>query len=321
MIECRPFRNDDPPAIAEIWGAQPPSRGLMQPMTAAAFEHIVLAKPHFDRHGLLIAIDQGRPVGLAHAGFGPTADGSSLDRSRGIVCLLMSAPLANQDEIAGELLRCAEEYLRSKGAVESFAGCCEGVNPFYLGIYGGCGSPGILATDATALRAFAAAGYRPAQRRCVFQRDLVAFRVPVDRQLIDLKRKLQLDFQTDDAPVNWWDAALFSHVERIHSSLAPRGGTPVWATASFWDIEPLASTWGVHALGLLAMKIHDAAAGANPSIVATQILAESLRMVQSQGITLAEVQTLEDDQPMIEIFKRLGFTEVASGVSLRKSFV
>lgn len=292
----------------------------MQPMTPAAFEHIVLSKPHFDRHGLLIAIDNGKPVGLAHAGFGPNAGGSAMDCSRGIVCLLMSAPHANQDEIASELLRCAEDYLRSKGAVESFAGCCEGVNPFYLGIYGGCGSPGILATDTTALRAFQAAGYEPVQRRCVFQRDLVAFRVPVDRQLIDLKRKLQLDFQTDDLAANWWDAAMFSHVERIHSSLAARGGTPVWASASFWDIEPLASTWGVHAIGLLAMKIHDAASAANPAIVATQILAESLRMVQSQGITVAEAQTLEDDQPLIEIFKRLGFTEVASGISLRKPF-
>ena len=36
VYNFRPFRNTDPPRIAEIWRDQPPQRGLMQPVTAGA---------------------------------------------------------------------------------------------------------------------------------------------------------------------------------------------------------------------------------------------------------------------------------------------
>src|SRR6185369_5804215 len=103
-------------------------------------ECFTLAKPYFDREGLLLAFDAGRPVGLAHAGFASSVDGRSLDLTTGVLCTLGVAPSHRRQGIGSELLRRAEEYLRSKGAREILAGPRAGANPFTFGLYGGADS-------------------------------------------------------------------------------------------------------------------------------------------------------------------------------------
>ena len=103
--------------------------------------------------------------------------------------------------------------MQTHGAREVFGGCVDGWNPFYLGLYGGSGSPGVLTTDRVALQAFESAGYQAEQQRTIQQRELVGFRPPVDRTLIELKRKLQLMIGVDGAATTWWHDRLFAHVE------------------------------------------------------------------------------------------------------------
>jgi predicted N-acetyltransferase YhbS len=316
MIEYRPFRNCDPPAITEIWASQPPCRGILQTMTPAILDQLVLSKPYFDRHGLLVATEEGRAVGLVHAGFGPTVERTALDPRRGILGPLFVVPHPQRAAIAGELLRLGEDYLRSRGAREVFGGGCEGVNPFYLGLYGGAGSPGILNSDTLALEAFSAAGYEVGERCRVFQRDLAGFRAPVDRQSVELKRKLVSELSPAPDPANWWEACLFAYAERIRGTVAPRGAQPV-GVADFWDLEPLASSWGVHAVGLLRMSVNHVNTF-DAQAVATHVLAESLRALQAQGVTRAEVQASSGNGPLSDICQRLGFQEVAEGISFRK---
>ena len=79
MMRLRPYRNDDPPALAEIWRSQPSARRLFQPMTAVMFDELVLCKPYFDRLGLIVAELGGKAVGFAHAAFGCSEDGTSLN--------------------------------------------------------------------------------------------------------------------------------------------------------------------------------------------------------------------------------------------------
>ncbi len=55
MTYFRPFRNSDPPLLADVWRSQPSQRGLMQPMSAALLEQLVLSKPVFEREGLIVA--------------------------------------------------------------------------------------------------------------------------------------------------------------------------------------------------------------------------------------------------------------------------
>ena len=47
----------------------------MQPMSIAVLERYVLSKPTFDPQGLIVATDEDKLVGFAHAGFGPDEQG------------------------------------------------------------------------------------------------------------------------------------------------------------------------------------------------------------------------------------------------------
>ncbi len=111
MIEYRPFRNLDPPALCEIWRNHPPVRALFQPMTPVVLEDTVLSKPFFDREGLIVATDDQRPVGFVHAGFGPNAAGTALDPPIGATCMLMVSHHDQRTDIAEQLLRHSEAYL------------------------------------------------------------------------------------------------------------------------------------------------------------------------------------------------------------------
>jgi hypothetical protein len=65
VIRYRPFRNTDPPHLAEVWRAQPPLRALMQPMSVAILDRLILSKPYFDRQGLIVAVEDEQPIGAS----------------------------------------------------------------------------------------------------------------------------------------------------------------------------------------------------------------------------------------------------------------
>ena len=83
MIDYRPFRNTDPPALCEIWRSHAPLRAFFQPLTPPMLETTVLSRPFFDREGLIVAVEDGEPIGFVHAGFGRDQEGNSLDTSIG----------------------------------------------------------------------------------------------------------------------------------------------------------------------------------------------------------------------------------------------
>ena len=188
MIEYRPFRNLDPPALCEIWRNHPPVRALFQPMTSVVLEDTVLSKPFFDREGLIVATDDQRPVGFVHAGFGPNAAGTALDPPIGATCMLMvvaSRPSGGHCRAAAQTQRSvspAHGRAVAVSAVEWHA-----VAPFYNGLYGGCSVPGILESDLRWSRLYRAAGYAERSRRLILQRSLAGFRPVVDRQQIQYR--------------------------------------------------------------------------------------------------------------------------------------
>ena len=96
VYQFRPFRNTDPPHLAEIWRNQPPQRGVMQPMSAGAVRAIrvleaVLRSGRIDRR----ARDDNVPVGFVHAGFGPNDEQNGVATEMGTTYLLMLAADAN----------------------------------------------------------------------------------------------------------------------------------------------------------------------------------------------------------------------------------
>jgi GNAT superfamily N-acetyltransferase len=316
LIRYRPFENWDPPALAEIWRTQPPLKGRMQAVTPPLLEQYVLAKPWFDRHGLIVACEGARPVGFVHAGFGANDTQSSLDREEGTTCLLLVAPHEQRPQIAMELLAASEDYLRKGGAKQLYAGSQFPLNPFYLGLYGSSDLPGVLATDLAFCELLQAAGYKRLVRRQLFNRPLANFRAPIDRKQMQVRRRFGVAPPLDRLPDNWWEACVWAHHEWTRFDLVlPAGGEPL-ISAIFWDIDPLARSWGMQSVGLVRL---DDTPEAREEGLTTYLLAEVLRQYQTAGYTQFEAQAPTEDKSLPEIFKQLGLTAYDEGALWVKS--
>src|SRR5439155_4982661 len=90
----------------------------------------------------------------------------------GVLCLIGVKPSHQRQGIGAELLKRSEQYLRDRGAAILTAGGHWPNNPFYMGLYGGCESPGFLLSDRLAEPFFLKQGYTLDKKILVLQRKL-----------------------------------------------------------------------------------------------------------------------------------------------------
>jgi ribosomal protein S18 acetylase RimI-like enzyme len=314
LVQFRPFRNTDPPQLAEVWRSQTAQRGLMQPMSVVVLERFVFSKPIFDRHGLIVAVEGDKVVGFVHAGFGPTPDQSTLSTELGVTCALMLRA-ETDPAVAAELFARSEQYLRSRGCKVLFGGGNYPLSPFYYGLYGGSEFSGVLDSDARLQSAFREHGYQEARRSQVLQRDLAMFRPVVDRQQMQIRRHTTFETTADPPTTTWWEACIFEPFDRTQFLLRPRdGGAPV-ATVNFWTMETMAGAWGVHAVGLVGLQV---TAPRQRQGLAKYLLGEAFRHLHNQGFAMAEVHVAGDNAAALALFGNLGFERADQSVLYRK---
>lgn len=315
MIVYRPFRNSDPPGLAEIWRTQPPERGLAQPMSASLIEAHVLAKPYFERQSLIVAEQGSELVGFVHAAFGPNAAGTGINTQVGVTCLVMVRASHQRQGIGGQLLEHSERYLCSHGARTLFAGGISPNHGFYLGLYGGSGLPGVLASAPRAQSLFRSHGYRELKQICVLHRELANFRPVIDRTHVQIRRRTHMQVEHDPRPATWWEACTEGAFERTRFTLHSRDEQNLMASATFWDIQPLSQSWGVLTAGLSHLHV---APALRRQGLASFLLGEAFRSLAQQGYALVEAQLPADNPALLALFNRLGFVQVDIGFVLQK---
>lgn len=288
----------------------------MHPINAGMLEELVYCKPYFDPHGLIVATRDEQVVGFVHAGFGPHDDAPATDTELGVTCMLMVHPQEATSRLTAELLAQSEEYQRLRGAKVLYAGGIHPLNPFYLGLYGGSELPGVLVTDTDRHDAYRDAGYEEIDRVLVLHRDLGSFRPVVDRRQLQLRRQMQFAETPDPPCACWWDAHTIGRKESTRYSIARSFEDGPLAMATFWNMEPLASSWGLRAAGLrdLAVEANHRRIG-----LATCLLGDTFRQLILQGVQLVEAQVMQGNLPARALYEKLGFIEVDQGVVLRKS--
>jgi len=311
----RPFHNSDTPLLVDVWRSQKSQRGLMQPMSSTIFETMILAKPYFDAAGLIVALDGDRAIGFAHAGFGPTPDRQNVSTAHGAVSLLMTRPSEAGSSLPTDLLAAAEHYLTERGAKTIYGAGLRPVDPFYLGLYGGSEISGVLESDQAQRELFSSSCYQPMQRTQVLQLDLARFRPLVDRKLMQIRRRTIARSIIDPASRDWWEACTYGAFDRVAFELIERDSQSVVARVVYWALQPLATTWGVQAFGLLDLEVRlsERRLGA-----ASHLVGESLRQLHDEGVSLIETHVLENNTEAIALFRKLGFIPVDVAVAYSK---
>lgn len=314
MYEFRPFRNTDPPHLAAIWRCQPPQRGIMQPVSASLLEQCVFSKQYFDREGLIVATDGDKRVGFVHAVFGPNDREDGVSTEIGATQMLMVDGQYRRSRLPADLLAHSEVYLRSRGAKVLYAGGIRPLNGFYLGLYGGSELPGVLSTDPVD-KLLRSSGYREIDRVIILQRELATFRPLVSRELRQARREVSFTETAPPGPTSWWDACTIGGIDRIGYRLFRRGDKWPLATVWFWEIEPLASCWGMRTAGMFDLYVDP---NHRRRGLATLLLSEAIRQLRLRGITLVEAQTMYQNQPALAFYGKLGFQAVDCGYVFRK---
>lgn len=314
MIVVRSFRNEDPPRLAEVWRTADLGPAAMQPVTTAMLEAAVFSKPYFDPRGLLVALDGDRVVGFAHAGFGPAADRTTVDPSVGATLLVAVVPHPAGEAIADRLLAASEDYLRGRGARVLLGGGSGAMRNFYLGLYGGADLPGVLDSSAVLNSTFRRAGYVEQERVAVLRRALAGFRPPVNRQQLAIRRSTQVRVIDEPARRDWWEAATTTGMALRRYELWGDGDR-ILGAASFWDIQPLASHWGVAAAGLLDVEV---AGGRRREGLAHYLLADALQDLAREGVAMVETHAAKTNVAALMLCLKLGFDAVEHGTVFRR---
>ncbi len=287
----------------------------MQPMSAQLLEQFVFSKPYFDPAGLLVALRDGRQVGFVHAGFGPNDEGTALSTELGTTYLLMLEGGAGDTALADELVARSEAYLRDRGATVLYCGGIRPLNGFYLGLYGGSELPGVLDTDLVFADACRRNGYRQIDRVMIVRRNLSDFRPTLSREQRQLRRTVASGECYCPPSTSWWEASTTGAFEQLDFYVQAVVGGQILGRVSFWDVEPLSTSWGVPTAGMYDL---DVLADWRRKGLATFLLSEAFNRLKNRGIVMVEAQTMQANLPALAMYAKLGFETVGHGDVFRK---
>lgn len=315
MISYRPFHNTDPPRITALWNTGQLGRGAAAGISTDALEVVTFGQPYFERDGLILACDGDRAVGFVHAGFGTTADESTLDRSRGVICAIVVHPEYRRQGIGRELLTRAEDWLRSQGAESITAGQSTGTDPFYLGLYGGTRLSGFLESDSSAAPFFLATGYEAGDRTLILQRDLTRSRDPVSMRLVSMRRKTQLGVRHQPVGASWWWFSRFGRLDTIDFVLTPRGETAPSGSMTVLGLDFYLPCWGERVVGLTRVEVSETLRRQG---IAQTLILDTCRRLKDESYTRVEAHCAETNSGFLSLLQSMGFEEVDAGVAYHR---
>lgn len=277
---------------------------------------LVLAEPYFEKAGLIVACDGKQPVGFAHAGFGSDKREDRLDKSLGVLCVVLVHPDYRRQGIGSELVHRAEEYLVRSGATSLQAGEALPRNPFYMGLYGGSESVGFLESDAAAAPFLTKLGYLPAERYFLYRRDITQRNEPFDARLVPIRRKMQLLIGDAPSQPSWWWSTRQGRFDTLHFSLVPNtGGGDSPVGLSCWGMDFHSITRRQRTVGMLDLRVTESERRKG---YGKAIVIEVIRRLREELVTHLEIAVREDNEPARKLFSGLGFEPADTGIVYRK---
>lgn len=307
VLEYRTFRNTDTPRLVAVWNDSFANRGAPRLVNNTMLERYVLSKPIFDPKGLFVVESNGVVVGWAHAAMSLNPFNT---QPVGVINLLGVRPAFRRQGVGSELLKRAEQYLREKGAEILQGGGHWPNNPFYMGVYGGCESPGFLASDTGAEPFFLKHGYRIDQKIRVLQHTLDQPMKMFDPRFVPLRQKFDLQFGSPRRLLSSWHEAVFGYVDPLQFVLNDRQSGHWAARTLVWEMEAFSIAWRRPTVGIFDFEV-------NPPYrrqsVGRYFLSLIMKYIQDQFFTLVELQLEETNQFGLDFLRSLEFQHVDTG--------
>ena len=310
MVEYRCFLNTDPPLLVDFWSRLAKVDGLVEFADYAIFERFVFSKQYFDRDGLIVAIENERIVGFAHAGFSPDESMAELDDSRGIITQLRLDPSVSDIGVSQQLLKMATDYCRARGALVVHAGSDFPHSPFYLGFYGGSRHPGVISADAQVIESFEAFGFRSHDEIIIMELQLDKLKSVMGRQQMTVRRNYLINASTDPLEQSWWESCTLGGTDRERFTAIDKRSKVVAGSVSYWDMQPMSSARLGKSRGLYNLFTNE---DMRRGGIATYLVGESLKHLAKSEISIVEAQTRQSDAASRALFEKLGFEETSTG--------
>lgn len=315
MIEYRNFRNADPARIVALWNSCPLGRGAATGVSVDAFETLNFAQPYFDRAGLILALDGPEIIAFVHAGFGPNADESALSYDAGVICAVLVHPSYRRRGIGRELVKRAEDYLRSKGAHTLYAGPAEPRDPFFFGLYGGTSPAGFLESDPDAKPFFTALGYEPVERYAVMECDFAKQRSPMSFRFVNVRRKNELQITSEPPNASWYWGTRYGRLDTVEFTLRPKESPNDLAEMTVVGLDLYMTSWQQRAVGLTHIRTQEAELRKG---YAQALVMEASRRLKDELVTLAQANASESNAAVIKLLESCGFARIDTGTVYRK---
>jgi len=215
MLTVRPFRNEDPPRLLELWRRTRRYGDTYDPLPTLSLEQLqtqILGLPMLDIQSIMIAFDDGRPVGYIHTTFAPDHDGHSFDYTVGQICFLcVDSIYSGASQAATTLIRAGEDYLFGLGAQTIFGGSPSPSVPFYTPFYSGGEAVGILHSDETIINAFYEANYQIHQTTTWFHRDLQNYVPAITAETVGYYETIEIRIDEASKAKTWWEGCILAN--------------------------------------------------------------------------------------------------------------
>jgi ribosomal protein S18 acetylase RimI-like enzyme len=317
LTRFRPYRNSDSPALAALWNRGAPPSAVARPLTVHEFDFQVVGGPCFEAAGLIVAEQEGRLIGFAHAGFGPETIRSRplyLSYALGTVGMLVVEPAVDDLALEDSLLAAAERYLLDRGARVLYAGGQYPLNPFYWGVYGGSEWAGILGSHDAFHRVVSRAGYQPVSGTVLLEADL-SVPEPLDRRGLLIRRQVRVEVIDDVLPASWWDNLAIGEFRPTLYRLLLRSDQTELARACTWDMAWSSRIDGRSRIGLIAMEVHP---DHRRQGYGRFLMGEILKLAREQVVAVVAVQTGAANTAALGLYETLGFQPVETATLYRR---
>jgi len=212
MLTIRPFRNEDPPRLLELWRRTQHRQDGSSPLFSLSLNQVqtqILGLPMIDSQSIMLAFDKNTPIGYVHTTFAPTKDGYSFDYTAGQICFLCVDPKCHDvPGTAAALIHSGENYLSQSGAQKIFGGSPSPSAPFYTAFYGGGEAVGMLHSDTMVVNAFHEANYKVHQKTVWFHLDLRSNTQVSSWESSDYYDELAIEIREIPESKTWWEGCI-----------------------------------------------------------------------------------------------------------------